>query len=113
MRRLDDAIEALLELSLVNKESGNRTLHVHRLVQAEFLHQSTAPQRQSYFDNATDLLLRGLSVVQARVLRYWESFPDYIQHLLKLVDIFKFYQNTGSPLKPGEKFCKLVGKFCW
>ena len=70
-------------------------------------------ERQVAFNNATTLLLKELSLVQAKSLKSWSQMPLYTQHCLVLIDKYKDQSRDVGPLKTSKDFCMLIAKYAW
>lgn len=115
MQRRDDVMETLLNHAIVRRDDSNRFLSVHRLIQAEYLFQTTMEERQEAFEAAIALLLEVFPHFgQGRVIDSNRHRAEpYIQHVLSLIFNYSMEKDQPNALKSTLKFLELIGDCAW
>ncbi len=117
LNSFDDASRPLLRLALARKESKNseeRKLILHRLLQREFSFFIEPHERQEMFEYASWLLYRAFPErVAARFMHSrWPECERYIQHVISLLDVWRQggeLQKLHAPLE----LCYLLSSAAW
>jgi hypothetical protein len=112
---LDDAIEALRELSLIDRRRDK--LSVHRLVQTAFLFQTDLSQeeRQRIFNSASSLVDHAFPTKKKGHHMYneWTACQTYIHHAISLATLYSWLQRVGHTVAAPQTFQRLMPACVW
>jgi len=107
-----DAIESLLTLALIKRDSLSRTFSLHRLVQAAFKYSMKPEQRQMAFNDATVLAhnvfpRRESNPLTADLYQFWDLCAEYLRHVISLKDFFQEEKKLNPAFTALHVYCNL------
>lgn len=112
---LDDAIEALRELSLIDRRRDK--LSIHRLVQTAFLFQVDLSQdeRQRIFDSASSLVDHAFPTRKQGHHMYneWTACQTYIHHATSLATLYAWLKRAGHAVVAPQTFQHRMPACIW
>ncbi|KAL2351517.1 hypothetical protein BJ546DRAFT_1029279 [Cryomyces antarcticus] len=109
-----DAKEPLFRAALLDRKGGERTLAVHRLVQAAVIVELTAEDRIKFFNYAVTLLSNGFpnswNTVTSHQFTAWAKCELCLPHVGSLISRFLGYKLQSSD---SRAFAELIFRCCW
>ncbi|KAI9794605.1 MAG: hypothetical protein M1816_004492 [Peltula sp. TS41687] len=109
-----DAKEPLLRAALIDRNSDNATLTIHRLVQAAILKRLSTAEKVKYYDYAITMLSNGFpntwNTVTSHQFTAWTKCEKCLPHVIFLVAQAERYQL--HPTEP-EAYAELIFRCCW
>jgi hypothetical protein len=109
-----DAEEWLLQYSLINKDTTDRSISVHRLVQATTLERMSENERKFFFDIAVQLLSWGFPDTWSKDIGHqiaaWKKCEiclPHIEHITKQLKAYKIHSEDE------EGYAELLLRTSW
>ena len=111
--RVEDAIDALANYALINREGD--VISLHRLIQMAFLFSLENAERQKVFEATVKLVNSAFpKQINARpLLDRWHDCQKYIQHALTLAKYFRDHQNSQFPIQTLPELGELLKNCVW
>lgn len=100
--RFDDALEQLLDSSLIGRDPDNGTMRIHRIVQERYRIWLGQEKRREYLLAVARLLCKAFpkSVNGLAMRNEWHICQKYIPHVLALCS--RFSEDKVKLRTPGE-----------
>lgn len=108
--RLEEAIEALLVLSLIKKDQETSTFSLNNLDSTSFRKSLTLEQRKNAFNNATALVANAFpqrGSYDATLFAMWKKCAMYLPHVLRLKNCFREEHGADSSFIASPLYCDL------
>ena len=109
-----DAEEELLQVALLNKNSDNGLLSVHRLIQAAVMRRLSVEERRNYFAAVVQIVSWGFPDTWSQDVGHqhqsWENSEKCLPHVLHLA---KQKEKFSIELSDADDFAQLLLRCCW
>ena len=110
---VEDAIDALANYALINREGD--VISLHRLIQKEFLFSLKEVERQKVVEATVKLVNSAFpKQINARpLLDRWHECQKYMQHALTLAKFFHEHKNSRPPIQTLPELGELLKNCVW
>ena len=111
----ENIVEDLLNLALIKRNSTNRQISVHRVIQLAYRESLPRNQRASVFDDASRIMFAAFpKFVNGLSMRDdWEECQKYAKHVTVLARRFDEYQLEAQNLSHARDFCLCLAACAW
>lgn len=110
-----DARAELLSQSLLRRNTDQKELYIHRVIQDTIRNKMTAPEAIKAFLDAVDLVCRALNIKKVDErdnLKMWRTCEGMLPHVLHLKDLFEKHL-AHLERGPFRQFAWLLNEAAW
>ena len=107
-------MKKLTTRALIKRDKDSGVLTVHRLIQTQFRYFLSLDQRQKVFNDTVTLISSVLpksDMDKGQLYDTWEGYNKYLQHILKLRDIFEDERKASTAFTAPLKFCEILNDY--
>ncbi|KAM7213095.1 hypothetical protein V8F06_011518 [Rhypophila decipiens] len=111
---LSAVLRKLTTRSLVKRDKDSKILTMHRLVQTQFRYYLDAEQRQKVFQDTLTLLSSVVpksEMEKGQLYDGWDGYNYYLQHVLRVRDIFEEEHKSNPAFKAPRAFCEMLNDY--
>ncbi|PVH79292.1 hypothetical protein DL98DRAFT_655534 [Cadophora sp. DSE1049] len=108
------ALRKLTTRALIKRDKNSGVLTVHRLIQTQFRYFLSPEQRQKAFNDTVTLIsfvLPDSDSEKGQLYDTWGGYNRYLQHVLRLRDIFEEERKASTAFTAPQKFCEILSDY--